>query len=32
MLTSAGYQVENLRGGMIAWQSAGLPVKKGNGK
>jgi rhodanese-related sulfurtransferase len=32
MLTEAGYQVENLRGGMIAWQAAGFPTKKGNGK
>lgn len=30
-LSAAGYQVANLRGGMIAWERAGLPVKKGNG-
>ncbi|HEX7975958.1 MAG TPA: rhodanese-like domain-containing protein, partial [Anaerolineales bacterium] len=27
-LAAAGYQVANLRGGMIAWNRAGLPVKK----
>lgn len=29
-LSAAGYNVTNLRGGMIAWGRAGLPVKKGN--
>jgi rhodanese-related sulfurtransferase len=29
-LTAAGYQAVNLRGGMIAWSSAGLPVHKGD--
>ncbi|MFN8373680.1 MAG: rhodanese-like domain-containing protein [Anaerolineae bacterium] len=28
-LTSAGYKALNLRGGMIGWQYAGFPVKKG---
>jgi rhodanese-related sulfurtransferase len=32
MLAEAGYQVENLRGGMIAWQASGYPVRKGSGK
>ena len=32
ILTEAGYEVENLRGGMIAWEMAGFPVKKGSGK
>jgi len=32
MLLDAGYQVENLRGGMIAWHASGFPVKTGNGK
>ena len=29
MLSAAGYQVLNMRGGMSAWQRAELPVKKG---
>ncbi len=29
-LQSAGYQAVNLSGGMIAWQGAGFPVKKGS--
>ncbi len=28
-LSSAGYNALNLRGGMMGWQGAGLPVKKG---
>ncbi len=28
-LASRGYQVKNLRGGMIGWQQSGLPVKRG---
>jgi rhodanese-related sulfurtransferase len=28
-LAAAGYTVSNLRGGMIGWERAGLPVKKG---
>lgn len=28
-LISAGYQARNMQGGMIAWQSAHYPVKKG---
>lgn len=32
MLLDAGYDVENLRGGMIAWNASGFPTKKGNGK
>lgn len=28
-LAGAGYQVINLRGGMIGWNRAGFPVKKG---
>jgi rhodanese-related sulfurtransferase len=28
-LNSAGYKALNLRGGMMGWQMAGLPVKKG---
>jgi rhodanese-related sulfurtransferase len=28
-LLSAGYNALNLSGGMTAWQSAGLPVKRG---
>jgi rhodanese-related sulfurtransferase len=28
-LTRAGYTAINLQGGMISWQSAGYPVKKG---
>lgn len=31
-LTAAGYTVFNLRGGMISWTRAGLPVKKGMAK
>ena len=31
-LTSSGYNVLNLSGGMGQWQRAGLPVKKGMGK
>ncbi len=27
-LSSAGYDALNMRGGMMAWQRAGLPVKK----
>ena len=27
-LSQAGYKVINLSGGMMAWQSAGLPMKK----
>jgi rhodanese-related sulfurtransferase len=27
-LTSAGYKVINLSGGMMAWSAAGLPMKK----
>ncbi len=30
-LLVAGYKAENIDGGMIAWNKAGLPVKKGNG-
>ncbi len=29
-LLAAGYEAENIDGGMIAWNKAGLPVKKGN--
>ncbi|MBL8130393.1 MAG: rhodanese-like domain-containing protein [Anaerolineae bacterium] len=29
LLNGAGYQTINLRGGMIAWQAAGYPVKRG---
>jgi len=29
-LVSAGYNASNLRGGMIAWSRAGLPIKRGN--
>ncbi len=29
-LRSAGYNVKNIDGGMIAWNKAGLPVKKGH--
>jgi rhodanese-related sulfurtransferase len=29
-LTTAGYTARSLKNGMIAWQSAKLPVKKGN--
>lgn len=28
-LTKAGYKAINLRGGMIGWQQAGLPIRKG---
>jgi rhodanese-related sulfurtransferase len=28
-LSAAGYKVSNLRGGMIAWGRAGLPINKG---
>lgn len=28
-LTSAGFEAINLRGGMMGWQMAGYPVKKG---
>jgi rhodanese-related sulfurtransferase len=28
-LSEAGYKVANLRGGMIAWEQAGLPVQRG---
>jgi rhodanese-related sulfurtransferase len=31
-LAAAGYKVSNLRGGMIGWERAGLPVKKGMAK
>ncbi len=31
-LTASGYQVLNMNGGMISWERAGLPVKKGMGK
>ena len=30
VLRSAGYEVHNLRGGMRAWASAGLPVRAGS--
>lgn len=26
LLTSAGYKVDNMTGGMMAWQAAGLPT------
>lgn len=29
-LLTGGYQVANLRGGMLAWQREGFPVKKGS--
>ncbi len=29
LLSDRGYRAVNLRGGMIAWAGAGLPVKKG---
>ena len=32
MLLDAGYEVENLGGGMIAWHASGFPTKKGNCK
>ncbi len=28
-LLKAGFKVENIYGGMLAWDNAGLPVKKG---
>jgi rhodanese-related sulfurtransferase len=28
-LNAAGYQPVNIRGGLIAWNHAGLPVKRG---
>ena len=28
-LVRAGYKAQNMRGGMMGWQSAGYPVKKG---
>ena len=28
-LTAAGFQAVNLRGGMLAWSGAGLPVRQG---
>ncbi|GAC1326654.1 MAG: rhodanese-like domain-containing protein [Mycobacteriales bacterium] len=31
LLTRQGYQVTNVRGGMTAWQAAGLPVVAGGG-
>jgi rhodanese-related sulfurtransferase len=31
-LRAAGYEAINLRGGMMAWQRAGLPFKKGDGR
>ncbi len=31
-LLAAGYNVTNLKGGMIGWQRAGLPVKKGSSR
>ncbi len=31
-LLSAGYKATNLSGGMIQWERAGFPVKKGMGK
>jgi rhodanese-related sulfurtransferase len=31
-LRRAGYQVENLKGGMRAWTKAGLPVEKPRGR
>ncbi len=30
LLARAGYQVINLRGGMMGWQMSGFPVKRGN--
>jgi len=32
LLTREGYQVENLRGGMIAWMRERLPVRTGKGR
>ncbi len=29
-LTNAGYTAINMRGGMMSWQSAGFPVKRGS--
>ena len=29
-LIDAGYDAHNMKGGMLAWRSAGLPVKKGD--
>lgn len=31
-LSAHGFEAINLSGGMIGWASAGLPVKRGNGK
>jgi rhodanese-related sulfurtransferase len=31
LLTKQGFYAENLRGGMIAWGRAGLPVRTGSG-
>ncbi len=31
-LISAGFQASNLRGGMMSWSHAGLPIKKGMAK
>ena len=31
-LTSAGFKAVNLSGGMIGWEGAGLPVKRGIGR
>ena len=31
LLTKQGFYVENLRGGMLAWVRAGLPVRTGSG-
>jgi rhodanese-related sulfurtransferase len=30
MLVKAGYQAVNMRGGMLSWRRANLPVKKGD--
>lgn len=30
LLSGAGYQVINLSGGMLGWQRAGYPIKRGN--
>jgi rhodanese-related sulfurtransferase len=30
MLSKSGYNAINMRGGMLLWQRAGLPVKRGN--
>jgi rhodanese-related sulfurtransferase len=32
LLGDHGYQVQNLRGGMIAWSRAGLPVRSGKAR